>query len=296
MLYSRTMEIWFMFAMVSLIFSGLLVFIQKVGTKRKHNSNTLNGFSSGISGVIIFSIAGLIEGYSEISLLMFGLAVAGAIVYLFSSNLRMDSFHYIDTTIALPLHKFVSPLFALLLGIVFFSEHLTTFELLGVALGVFVPLFLINKIENNKQENLKLGVTFIIFSSLLAGIVAAINKLGTDLFSAVLLFAGISNILMAVCSTILHKNNKSKSNVGELVPFDNNFLKLAFVSGVIQAISFSTLMLSFAYGGPLAIVYTITSLYILIPIVLSIIFYNEHWNTRKVIAIILSILAVILMG
>ncbi len=290
------MELWFIFALISLVFSGLLVFIQKLGSVRNYNSNLLNGLSSGVSGIGILILAGLTEGYSEISWVMLGLALAGGVIYLFSSNLRMDSFRYIDTTIALPLHKFISPLFALLLGIILFSEHLTTLELLGVIMGVLVPLLLINRVENHRQQNLKTGVMFIIFSSLLAGVGAAIYKLGTEWFTAVLLFAGLLNILLTASSVFLHKNNKSKSGTKEPVTIDSKFIKLTLISGVIQMISFSTLILAFSHGGSLAIVYAITSLYIVIPIVLSIIFYNEHWNTRKVIAIILSILAVGLMG
>lgn len=208
----------------------------------------------------------------------------------------MDSLRYIDTTIALPIHKFISPLFALLIGAMVFNEHLTISEWAGILFGVLVPLLLINRIENNRQENLKRGLILIIISAFLSGIGAAIYKLGANLFSAVLLFAGIANILLATASLVLHKNNRSKSNTVEVKPLDSSFFKLAFIIGLIQMTAFTTLMMSFSHNGPLAVVYTITSLYIVIPIVLSIIFYNEHWNTRKVVAIVLSILAVVLMG
>ena len=59
----------------------------------------------------------------------------------------------------------------------------------------------------------------------------------------------------------------------------------------------TTIVSVYAYslGGSLGIVYTINSLYILIPITLSIMFYNEHWNLRKVTAIALSIAALWLL-
>lgn len=43
------METWFIFAVVSLVFSGLHIFGQKVGVARNYNSNLLNGVSSGIA-------------------------------------------------------------------------------------------------------------------------------------------------------------------------------------------------------------------------------------------------------
>jgi len=64
--------------------------------------------------------------------------------------------------------------------------------------------------------------------------------------------------------------------------------------GILQSCSFLFIMLAFA-EGTLSIVYTVQSLYILIPIILSIIIYKEHWNARKVVAIILSIAALALL-
>ncbi|MEZ4103900.1 MAG: GRP family sugar transporter [Candidatus Paceibacterota bacterium] len=226
---------------------------------------------------------------------MIGLALAAGIIYLFSTNLRMDSFRYIDTTIALPIHKFFSPLFVLLFGVILFKENLTTIEFIGIILGVLIPLLLINQTENGRQQNLKQGVLLITLSALLSGVGAVIYKLVTDLFSAVLFFAGIANIILALASIFFHKSRGVIKDT-KTMSLNSDLIKLVFISGFVQMISFSTLILSFAYSGSLAIVYTITSLYIIIPIVLSIIFYNEHWNTRKVVAIVLSILAVVLMG
>ena len=50
------------------------------------------------------------------------------------------------------------------------------------------------------------------------------------------------------------------------------------------------MMLAFV-DGSLGVVYAIQSLYILIPIILSIVIYKEHWNVRKIFAIILSLAA-----
>jgi uncharacterized membrane protein len=68
-------------------------------------------------------------------------------------------------------------------------------------------------------------------------------------------------------------------------------LRTVFAGG-----GFFLTLLAFIYGGPLGIVYTINSLYILLPIILAIIFYGEHWNVRKAVAIILSVLALALLG
>lgn len=291
------MELWFWMAIVSSFFAGLHIFVQKVGAMREYNSSLLNTYSAGLSSVVGFAIAGLVEGYSEISLWMIGLGFLSGVVYIIGANLRMDGLRYIDTTIFLPLHKFVSPLAALVIGILFFSELLSLSEWLGVLFGMIVPLLLINKLENSRQRNLSKGLLLMFISALFAAMAAALNKEGAITFSSVLLFAAIANAFSALLGTVLYRLRK-KSAAGsnnEIRYTDRGLLTLSAISGIIQVASFGTFMLAFAFGGSLAIVYTIHSLYILIPIILSIIFYREHWNVRKAVAIGLSIAALVLL-
>lgn len=60
--------------------------------------------------------------------------------------------------------------------------------------------------------------------------------------------------------------------------------------------SLGLILFAYTIGGGLAVVHTILSLYIIITIVLSIIFYNEHWNLQKIAAVTLSIAALGLLG
>ncbi len=72
------------------------------------------------------------------------------------------------------------------------------------------------------------------------------------------------------------------------------FLGIAFFVGVTQFTAFYLLLLAIN-GGDLSLVYSINAHYILIPIILSIWYYKEHWNTQKVIAIALSLVALVLL-
>jgi drug/metabolite transporter (DMT)-like permease len=290
------MELWFIFALVAVVFGGLHVFAQKIGAARGYNSSLLNSYSAGLSSAIGFIIAGFFEGFSELSSLMVMWAVFGGAVYIFGSNYRMDGLKYIDTTVFLPLHKFVSPLFALALGIVFFKEALTVYEWAGVILGMTVPLLLISRTENSRQKNMARGLLLLVLSAALVAASAAINKEGTNLFSSVLLFAAVTNTFGAIMGIIIYRLRKKGTNTEkETHHFDKGLLTLAVVTSIIQVISFSSFLLAFSYGGSLAIVYTIHSLYIIIPIILSIIFFKEHWDTKKVVAIVVSIAAIGLM-
>jgi len=290
------MEIWFIWAIVATIFAGLHVFIQKIGSARDYNSNLLNtygGFFSGCFGLVAVFIMG---GFETASLAMVAFASLAGASYLVGSNLRMDAMKHIDTTILLPLHKFISPLFVLFFGLVLFDEVLTTSEWWGIILGVLVPLLLISKLENSRQNNLRLGLTLLLISAAITAGNAAINKYGVSIFESVLLFAAFSHFGSTVLGFVTYKLRPKRSQPMSHHHFDSKLLALAVGLGVIQFISFNAFLYAFATGGPLAVVYTIHSLYIVIPIILAIIFYKEHWNARKAIAIAVSVGAIILMG
>ena len=286
-----------MLAVFSAVFSGLLTFLQKVGSVRGYNSSLLNSYSNGFSALIGFVVAGFLEGYGGFSWSLLGFGFISGLIYIIGVNFRMDALRYIDATILLPLHKFVSPLIVVVIGVTFFEELLSTKEWWGIILGMFVPLMLISSSEKLRQRNLKKGLWLMLFSAVFAAVNVAINKESTDIFTSVLLFMFVTNASSALVGSVIYRFRKkdSSSLVPEVCHFDSKLISLAVLSGVFQVISFATLLLAFANNGPLAVVYTIHSLYILIPISLAIIFYKEHWNFRKVTAIVLSILALFLM-
>ena len=293
--YSLLMEIWFIYALISTVLSGIHSFVVKVAVVRGYSSSLMNGYMASFAAVIGLVVTGVIEGFVEFSWWMVIVALISGVVVLLSSNYRMDSLRYIDTTISLPIHKFISPLLALVLGIILFNEYLTGFEWLGIMIGILVPLLLITKAENIRQTDLRKGLILISVSALLSAIGAAINKVAADQFiTSIFLFVSLTYVFSAILGIFLYKKRKPNSISTDI--FDLKLLGLSFIGGVLVVIAFSTFMLSFVNGGSLAVVYTITSLYIVIPIVLSVIFYGEHWNYRKIMAVAFSLTAVFLMG
>ncbi|MDP3881155.1 MAG: DMT family transporter [bacterium] len=291
------METWFLLSVISLFFAGFHAFLQKVGAARGYNSSLLNGYSAGISALIGFTFAGFYEGLGEFSGLLVFVAFLSGFVFIIGTNLRMDSLKNIDTTIFFPLHKFISPLIALIVGLVVFREALGFSEWVGVILGIVVPLFLIHSSEKQRQKNLSKGLILMVGSAVMSAVAISINKEGANLFTSIILFASLANAFTAILGMLFYRFRRSglKNGDVELHYLDPKLLRLSILSGFIQILSFSSLIMAFSYGGALVIVYTINSLYILVPIVLSIILYKEHWNLRKAAAIVMSIAAVFLM-
>ncbi len=290
------MEPWFIFVLVSVLFTGVHIFTQKIAVTRGYNSSLLNTYNTMVSAVLGFVLAGIFEGFGELSWYLLGIGFLSGIIYIIGANIRMDSLRYVDATIILPLHKFVSPLIVLFFGVLFFAEILTLFEWIGVMLGMFVPLLLISRTEKSRQNNLTRGLVLMVVSAGFAAMAAVVNKTGADTFTSVILFAAVANAFSAVVGAALYRLRKKSVDAAPETHFlDKKLIILGFIGGALQVVAFATYMLAFAYGGALAVVYTIHSLYIVIPIVLATIFFKEHWNIRKVIAIVLSIAAIGLM-
>lgn len=223
--------------------------------------------------------------------------VAGAIASL-GGIMKVHALRNIDSTIFFPLFKLLSPLLAIILGVTFFAEAFTTIEWLGMVMGLTVPLLLINNAEHHRQQNLVLGLLFVVLIAITSASAAAVNKYAIDLgigvlvglwFASVGVFAGtiIAIVFKSKLPSLVEHMKKESS--WQLVFY-------AAVRSILICVALGLVLFAYATGGTLSIVQTIHSLYILIPIVLSIILYNEHWNAQKMIAVVLSIAALGLLG
>ncbi len=291
------MENWFIYALLSAIFTGLGVFAHKVAVERgyKNTAVTIIGDATIILLALLFYA---FWGFGSASWRL-GIAVALATGFLYVLALlsRMEAMKNIDTAIFLPLYKTTSPLIAIFIGILFFGEWFSKSEVFGMALGIIVPLLLIHKKEHARQNNLPLGLVFMLSASFLTVSAQALAKFGTQIFENIFLFVALSTFFSMIGGLFVHFFFSKDKNKQELLKTFKHpgLITIAVFAGFMQFLSYSLVM--FAYKeGSLAIIYTINSFYILIPIVLSIIFYKEHFNARKALAIGLSILAIFFLN
>jgi drug/metabolite transporter (DMT)-like permease len=291
------MEYWFWLAIISALVAGVGSFTHKVAVMRKHDIAVLSVYSSVISGIILFFCTLYFAGFNHFWEISTIVAFVGAVTYLMTLILKIESLKLIDTIVFFPVYKLCGPLFAILLGIVFFKESFSSIEWAGLVLSLCVPLLLITKAENLRQKNLRLGLYLLFTAAVIGSLSIALFKYGTDITNNVWLYLLVSEMFTVVSACLLlakrHKGFALNFFKTESSP---TALKLVLIMGITQSLAAITIIFAFVEGGTLGIVYTIHSLYILIPIVLSVIFYNEHWNVQKAVAIALSIVAVGLLG
>jgi len=287
------MEIWFLAAVGGALFAGLSNFYFKQAAVRGYNAELFSLYGGLISIVIIGTIVFLQQESLFYYGWLAGLTFLGGLLGAQNNILKVLALRFIDSTIYFPLFKLLAPALAIIAGIIFFGESFTSIEWLGMILGLSVPLLLITRAEHSRQQNLIAGLLVVLITGILSAAAAVINKFATDagvpilvilisvsfgVFIGTLLTLTIRKGIQNLLNTI-----KKETSLGLIIG--------ASLRSIFISIGLGLMLYAFTAGGTLAIVQTIHSMYILIPIVLAIILYNEHWNLQKVIAIILSIAA-----
>ena len=286
------LELWFVYAVFSAVAGGIFIFTTKVAAERNYDVVLLSTAAL-VFSLVPFSIITLIySDFSGLTGYVLILLVANAILYFAVNVLRHLGLQCLDTAVYYPIYKVLSPLIAIIAAVHIFEDKFSLAEWLGLVLSLLVPVLLISRAEKSRQKDLFRGLWLLAITAVLTTAAAVTIKEATRVMDNIWLFillADFGIVLMGIL-VLIYKNSKNPLRDRLKNIRNRSFLWLSFWTGMTSAASFSLLV--FAYvDGSLGIVYTINSLYILIPIVLSIIYYHEHWNARKVLAIILSIAA-----
>lgn len=290
------LETWFIFALLSALVAGIGAFGNKIAASRKYDTQ-LVVILNALTAIFIFGPLALwFESASFLTPEIFLILLVTGAVMSFGIFIKIQVLHYIDSAIFLPLYKVLGPMIVLLTGIVFFSETFSAQEWLGIGLSLLVPLILVSRAENTRQNNLKIGLLLVALVAFVSALVAGLHKFSAELTNFPLWIITI-NALGIFATSSLQYLLKHKASTLEVLKshYSNRLLSVALMRTVFSYGGSLLVLYSFVAGGPLGIVYMINSLYILPPIILAVIFYKEHWNLRKVTAIGLSLLALALL-
>jgi drug/metabolite transporter (DMT)-like permease len=285
-----TLAAWHWLALASVVFAGLLSFILKIGAERRYSGAVLNGIAALVSLLITLAVGWWLG--ERVTVFVMLMAVANGGLFVYGTLARSDALSAIDAAIFFPIYKIVGPALVLAAGIIVFGERLTLMQSVGFVLALSVPLLLIDRVEHSRQRDLKRGVWL--------AIVAAVCISVGQIFSKMVMATGSGPYLYSAAAYAM-----TVAGIG--IPFAyrhgtevirasrwQDIVWLGTLAGIFQCLGFITLLYAFQ-SGPVSTTYAINSTYILIPIILSIWYYGEHWNARKVIAIALSIGAVVLL-
>ena len=285
------METWLIWAIVVIFVSGLHNFTLKIAAERNYDVSVIN-FYSYLIGVVFLWLY-LIYNFSDIDFssiyITSILALWNSLFFFLSLFSRVEAMKNVDTVIFFPLYKTFWPILVTIISLMFFKEVLEFKEIIWIAIWIMVPILLITSSEKKRQKNLSLGLTFIIITSILTALSGSMWKEMMLENLNIWLYLFIGSVFGLIFSMISYKffTNKKKKKYNK-----QWLLKLSIISWLLHLVSFISFSLALEWN--FAVVFTISSFSILIPIILSIIFYKDHFNTKKWLIIALSIISIIL--
>jgi drug/metabolite transporter (DMT)-like permease len=284
-------ETWLIYAILSMFITWFFNFGFKIITKRNYNTSYVSIIAYGVAAAAAWVTLLFSDHWSvfELSWIIFALALLNVIFYFLSTLSRVKALHNIDTTIFFPVYKTFFPIILTIVSYFYFQEKLLFKEFVGVILWILVPLMLITKSENSIQKNLKFWIILCILTSIFASVSSLANKfvsiyeLEKNYFIFISLFLG-TFIAYISYKYFDHSWKKEYSKKG--------IFMFSFILGLLQYFGFYTF--THAMEWNLAIVITLNSFSILIPIILSVFFYHEQMTFKKALVIFLSIVSVVL--
>lgn len=286
------METWIIWAIISVFTWWIFHFLWKITAVKNYDSSRVN-FLSYIFGAIFMFWIILYQGNFNLWenwILLFLISLLNVVFYSTSFLTRVHAMKHIDTVIFFPLYKTFWPILVTFVSVFLFQESLTSRELLGIVVWICVPLLLITKKENKIQNGLYIWVMMVILTSILTTISSIMPKLLYEFSLDIMMFMFLTFIFWIPFSFLLSKVRKKWKKAVQY--YEKWIYKFSALMGVVNAVAFYTFIKAIEWN--LAIAFTINSFAILIPIILSIIFYWEHFNLKKAIVIWLSIVSILL--
>lgn len=280
----------FAWTIAATLFAGVQLFFQKVVAKQGHNSALNGAFMYGLSGIVILVIIILFHEVPEDIRLVALFGLLSGITHAIGNFMRIEALRFIDSVIFFPINKVLGPIIVVIGGVLWFGDSLILREYIGIALSVSVPILLVSAAEHHRQIDLRQGLIFLVVSTLLTSIGILFTKQGLLYDSALLYIMGFGQLFGALTSLILffkERRVRSMPNFGVTVAD----IKFGAIAGILSFVSFYALLKAMSLGE-ISLVYVIHAHYILVPIILSIWWYHEHIDPRKVAAVVLSFFAI----
>lgn len=283
------MEIRIIYAIIAAFFAWVYNFILKISSEKNHSSTKFIMYSM-FAWSFFWFVWFFIE-WAQFNWLgmIFLLSLINALLYFISSTTKIEGLRYIDSSIFFPINKVISSILVIVIAFVLFSETLNLRESVGLVLWIIVSLFLVQKKHNSKKENYSRWIIFLIISLVTWTIASFCSKYIAYFDLNTSLYIWITFLLSSFFGLISQRyksiNQKWNSSLHlKRIAIINWFFYWGWLYFFTKAMLWNTV-----------IVYTINSLYIVIPIFLSFLFYWEKLTWRKIIAIFLSIFVVILI-
>lgn len=278
---------WFLLSIVGMILYGAQNFVYKVVAEKRLNSGLVlrSSFAAGavFSGIFLFLGSGL-----EYSIDIMIFAIVQATFYLVSRYVQIESFKRLPAVVVLPISRIHFAMTAAL-GIVILKEAYTLNTILGILLFLAVMLILSGNDSSDgvKKKDFRAGIFLAIATAIFTTISEFMVKVAAMKYD-VLAFLFLSYIWLVVPAHVLNlrlSNGKDNKRAAQIY---------GFLIGVFNFASFFAVMTALK-AGPASVIFPIIGLNMLVTVFLSAIFYGEKITWLRIIALLLSLAAIVLL-
>lgn len=290
------MPLWFVYAVLAALFGGLHAFTHKIAAERAYNSGYFQGISTACAACIGALYITYTQSWQNI-FIFYGCmwTFLSAVFFVLNTSTKIESLKYIESTLFFPLNKTVTVCIVTVLGVVLLREHLTHVQMIGIALSLTVPFLLITKHIHAHQKNMGRGIIYLSIAGLFSACATLVNKLGALSYATPVMFVFVTHVCISSLGFFdgVRSAQKTSGSIRTLMR-DTQFIAFCLIAGAFQFLGFLMNVSSLAIGN-LSLAYAIMSLQIIVPIFLSVLWYNEHLDMRKFSALTVSIVASYLM-
>ncbi len=280
------METWFIYWLSSIFITGLFTFSSKISVEKNHNPNLVTFYSAVVAFITWIAFFVLTKWTSVNFALEVLLWAINWIAYLITNLTRIKSLKYIDTSIYFPIYKALWPILIIFASFFYFREKFTIYQDLWILLWIVVPLILVSK--KSKSKNIKKWIIYLLFW-LVSSIFSSFAVKYASIFQVnIVLVVVISLFFQTIWSYTLLKWNSKQD-----IDFSHHHIKkIWIITWILNFLGFYSFTEAVNLSWSLWLVYVMQSLYIVIPIILSIIIYKEWFDLKKLIAIVLTITSI----
>ena len=285
------MELWMIYAILWGVFVGISNFLSKSVAY-----NWINKYRVSLIIKWVFLLCSSIFllfnlKYVEFSLLLWILIIWREIFATEKWLFIMESLKYIESTIFFPIHKVINYFVALFVWMLIFDEYLWNFWYIALILAIFMVLLLTDNENKKAQINYKKWIFYLILSNIAVWFSSSINKYFSSINFDIPTYIFLSSIVWCVYMLTTKK--------GAHIESDKKIHKKELKFWIIKWLSlywwFWLLLLSLKWWE-FVLVNIIFSSSIFIPIILSIIFYKEVVNLKKILAFMLFLVIIVLLS
>ena len=285
------MPLWLSYALSATFFYGILNFLYKVAAEKKYLNQAVILIAA-VSVVIASFITIIIRGtgFSEIVPAL-PYAAANGTLFAFGALAKFKALQFAPASVVFPVNK-SNVLFVIIIGLLFFNETPSINQWAGMGTSILVLILISSEQFKLSGKHTLKGIFYAVFAALCTSFSMTAGKLASTTVDRTT-FILLSYTIVAVISLTGYLKHNYKKGKTETFKKPGIFIIGSFI-GILNFLGYVLVLKAFA-AGSISLVQPIFALSILLPIFLSALIYREKLTILRIISIILSLAAVLLI-